>query len=73
MQKVFMTFFVAALMLNQHIGAESDWVNICNKCKCQWKSGKKSADCKNTSQSVIPRDLSPDIQVNINHFYNLKP
>jgi hypothetical protein len=45
--------------------ADVDWQGACieYKCQCQWKSGKKSADCKNTSLSIVPTKLSSEIQV----------
>lgn len=41
----------------------TDWLVRCGICKCKWNSGKKTADCKNTSISRVPVDLSTEIQV----------
>lgn len=39
-----------------------DWESKCNKCRCHWKSSKRTADCRDTNQNSIPSDLSTDIQ-----------
>lgn len=43
--------------------AESDWIQKCGLCHCKWNSGKKTADCKNTSLTVIPTEMSTELQV----------
>jgi hypothetical protein len=40
-----------------------DWVSKCNRCRCHWKSAKRTADCKDTGQHNIPTDLHTDIQL----------
>lgn len=40
----------------------SNWETKCNRCRCHWKSSKKTADCKDTQQKNIPDDLHTDIQ-----------
>jgi hypothetical protein len=40
----------------------NDWVAKCNRCRCHWKSSKKTADCRETGQLTIPTDLHTDIQ-----------
>lgn len=41
----------------------TDWLIKCGICKCKWNSGKKTADCKNTSIVRVPIDLSTEVQV----------
>lgn len=41
---------------------QNDWESKCNRCRCHWKSSKKTADCRDTVQLNIPSDLSTDIQ-----------
>lgn len=41
---------------------QNDWESKCNRCRCHWKSSKKTADCKDTGQTSIPSDLHTDIQ-----------
>lgn len=52
------------LMLMSVIIADdlTDWDSKCNKCRCHWKSSKKTADCRDTNQFGIPNDLHTDIQ-----------
>lgn len=40
----------------------NDWVAKCNRCRCHWKSSKKTADCRDTGQMTVPIDLHTDIQ-----------
>lgn len=44
-------------------GNEEDFTEHCNKCRCSWKSGKKTADCTNQGLALIPDDLSSELQV----------
>nr|XP_015834875.1 PREDICTED: uncharacterized protein LOC664293 isoform X2 [Tribolium castaneum] len=39
-----------------------DWEKKCNKCKCVWSNGKRTADCTNRDFSEIPKDLSSEIR-----------
>lgn len=39
-----------------------DWEKKCNKCKCVWSHGKRTADCTNRNLSEIPTDLSSEIR-----------
>lgn len=41
----------------------SDWLMECGPCKCKWNSGKKTADCKNTTITRVPDGLSTELQV----------
>lgn len=45
------------------LAIDDDWTSSCNRCKCQWMSTKKKADCENTAQKTIPKDLSTEVQV----------
>ncbi|XP_053698390.1 leucine-rich repeat-containing protein 24 [Sabethes cyaneus] len=50
--------------------ADSDFTLQCNKCKCGWKSGKKSADCTNQNLELVPTDMSSELQVlDLSHNY----
>lgn len=40
-----------------------DWLMECGPCKCKWISGKKTADCKNTTIVRVPDGLSTELQV----------
>uniref|UniRef100_A0A1Q3EZ76 Putative kek1 n=1 Tax=Culex tarsalis TaxID=7177 RepID=A0A1Q3EZ76_CULTA len=42
---------------------EEDFTEHCNRCRCSWKSGKKTADCTNQALALIPDDLSSELQV----------
>ncbi|RZC38337.1 I-set and/or LRR 8 domain containing protein [Asbolus verrucosus] len=42
--------------------SSDDWTSHCNKCKCVWSNGKRTADCTSISLSDIPRDLSSEIR-----------
>ncbi|KAK9875816.1 hypothetical protein WA026_009602 [Henosepilachna vigintioctopunctata] len=39
-----------------------DWTKNCNRCKCVWSGGKKTADCTNLNLTNIPTDLSNEIR-----------
>lgn len=59
------SIFLIAVLLFSAITANdlaNDWESKCNKCRCHWKSSKKTADCKDTGQNSIPIDLHTDIQ-----------
>lgn len=61
----------AALLLVQwapdasHSASDLDWVTGCSQltCRCKWVSGKKMADCVNSSHTGIPKNLSNEVQV----------
>lgn len=58
-------FLMTVVLLFSAITANdsaNDWESKCNKCRCHWKSSKKTADCKETGQTSIPTDLHTDIQ-----------
>lgn len=58
------------------VSGEVDWTSQCNRCKCVWANGKKSADCKGLQFNDIPRNLSPElreIDFSNNTLYELKP
>jgi hypothetical protein len=42
--------------------AEVDWTVCPQHCKCKWVSGRKAAECTNSSLTSIPGGLSPEIQ-----------
>lgn len=51
-----------------------DWTRNCNKCKCLWSSGKKTADCTDINLNAIPSDLSTQIRemdFSLNPIYEL--
>lgn len=50
-----------AMVLLSFAFGEDDWAQ-CSICRCKWRSGKKFADCSNSSLTAIP-SLSPEIQV----------
>lgn len=55
--------------------AQEDWTKKCNRCKCMWVSGKKTADCTNISLNKIPDDLSTairEIDFSNNPLYTLR-
>lgn len=56
---VFIALLLGAITANDNA---NDWESKCNKCRCHWKSSKKTADCKDTGQLTIPTDLHTDIQ-----------
>ncbi|KAK9703441.1 BspA type Leucine rich repeat region (6 copies) [Popillia japonica] len=66
---VFLASFIAVM------GELPDWSSQCDRCKCKWSSGKKSADCRNASYNTIPGNLSNelrDIDFSNNPLYELK-
>jgi hypothetical protein len=40
-----------------------DWTNCPQLCKCKWVSGRKAAECTNSSLTAVPDKLSTEIQV----------
>ncbi|XP_037937216.1 uncharacterized protein LOC119670863 [Teleopsis dalmanni] len=55
---------LAVFLLSVHSTAgNSDWMQNCGACHCNWNSGKKTADCKNRALATIPDDLSNEMQV----------
>ena len=56
---IFMVLLFGAITAND---SSNDWESRCNKCRCHWKSSKKTADCRDTGQQSIPVDLHTDIQ-----------
>lgn len=56
---LFMVLLFGAITAND---SSNDWESRCNKCRCHWKSSKKTADCRETGQASIPIDLHTDIQ-----------
>jgi hypothetical protein len=55
---LFLLMLMGVITANDQI----DWVSKCNRCRCHWKSSKKTADCRDTNQLSIPSDLHTDIQ-----------
>lgn len=43
--------------------ADTDWTICPQFCKCKWVSGRKAAECTNSSHGGIPSTLSSEIQV----------
>jgi len=43
--------------------ADTDWTICPQFCKCKWVSGRKAAECTNSSYGGIPSTLSSEIQV----------
>lgn len=54
---------ILLLVIIVQANTESDWLKFCNRCKCQWKSSHRAADCSDTGQVSIPRDLHTDLQL----------
>lgn len=57
------------------MGEVVDWSAQCDRCKCKWSGGKKSADCRNASYNAIPSNLSNelrDIDFSNNPLYELR-
>lgn len=55
-----LALFVALLMTTW---ADTDWTKCPQFCKCKWVSGRKAAECTNSSLTSVPDGLSPDIQI----------
>lgn len=59
----YLLLFLLMLMgINITANDQNDWDSKCNRCRCHWKSSKKTADCRDTGQTSIPSDLHTDIQ-----------
>lgn len=43
--------------------ADADWTNCPQYCRCKWVSGRKVAECTNSSHPSVPSTLSSEIQV----------
>lgn len=43
--------------------ADTDWTICPQFCKCKWVSGRKAAECTNSSHTGVPTTLSSEIQV----------
>lgn len=43
--------------------AEKDWTSCPQFCRCKWVSGRKAAECTNSSLTTVPENLSPEIQI----------
>ena len=43
--------------------ADTDWTVCPQVCKCKWVSGRKAAECTNSSHGGVPSTLSSEIQV----------
>lgn len=61
--KILAHFLCTLYFIAINTSADSDWLQECGKCKCKWSSGKKYADCKNSSLYRIPLGLSSELQV----------
>lgn len=58
-----MNWILIFVFLFQPIHIRSDWLTECAGCQCKWNSGKKTADCKNASLTMVPKKLHNEIQV----------
>ncbi|KAI9581656.1 hypothetical protein GQX74_009973 [Glossina fuscipes] len=65
-------FIVIMFLCIQSADGDSDWMQNCGVCHCNWNSGKKTADCKNLTITAIPDDLSSELQV-IDFSHNIIP
>lgn len=43
--------------------ADKDWTTCPQVCRCKWVSGRKAAECTNSSLTAVPEKLSPEIQI----------
>ena len=59
----YVLFFLLMLMSVITANDSLDWVSKCDRCRCHWKSAKRTADCRDTGQQSIPNDLHTDIQI----------
>lgn len=67
------TLFVTLLAFaSDSVSADHDWAKECGVCHCKWISSKKQADCKNTSLTSVPMEMSVELQV-IDLSYNSIP
>lgn len=51
------------ILMISNVCADIDWLQKCGICRCKWISGKKNADCRNTSMTVVPTEMSSELQV----------
>lgn len=51
------------ILMISNVCADTDWLQKCGICRCKWNSGKKTADCRNTSMTVVPTEMSSELQV----------
>ncbi|PSN38854.1 hypothetical protein C0J52_26349 [Blattella germanica] len=56
-------YLVPLLALLVSAWADIDWSNCPQFCKCKWVSGRKAAECTNSSLNTVPRGLSSEIQI----------
>ena len=54
--------FLLLVVCSAVAASNDDWTQKCNKCKCVWSNGKRTADCTNINLSEIPTDLSSEIR-----------
>lgn len=54
--------FLLMTLLSIAHAENADWTKQCNKCKCIWTSGRKTADCTSNDFEEIPKDLSGEIR-----------
>ncbi|KAJ9584584.1 hypothetical protein L9F63_021072 [Diploptera punctata] len=54
---------VPLLALLVFAGADMDWSKCPQQCKCKWVSGRKAAECTNSSLNTVPDNLSTEIQI----------
>lgn len=56
-KRIFFLLFIAT------VAVRADWMQKCGLCHCKWNSGKKMADCRNSSLVAIPTEMSSELQV----------
>lgn len=59
--RCFVALFLA--LIASVCAIDDDWTNCPQFCKCKWSSGRKAAECTNSSLSAVPEGLSSEIQV----------
>lgn len=61
-QSFVLLFLLMVMSITITANDQNDWESKCSRCRCHWKSSKKTADCRDTGQMSIPSDLHSDIQ-----------
>lgn len=64
--RCFAVQLLVVVLLHHSIAVRADtgnWEANCGVCNCKWISGKKTADCRNQSFSVVPSEFSSEMQV----------
>lgn len=61
--QVIVVLLLDAATSSNVVRAEAGWDTNCGVCSCKWISGKKTASCRNMSFTVIPTEVSSEMQV----------